>query len=278
MRTTRSSSILSLLFIFFACSKLDLVSFWVDTYITKRIDHYFGINSLQSQLVKNTLGKDIKKVKKITFPEFAEQMIKIKNEVDEISRFDVDKIASYQKALRKIFNKGLAVFEPSAQDFVNHLEPSQLLTFKEEFDERTNDLKTEADKTLTAKEKRYSQLKKEIENWLGPLFNIQKKDLEIFCNTNLFPLKEQILNRNKLLKDFVDSFPDVKRRKKFVHQLFYEYEFLREEHYAKAVEEDQKKLFALIAIILNKMSPEQRSHLSKTLKERAEQFRKSVND
>ncbi|MDD4975127.1 MAG: hypothetical protein PHY93_12290, partial [Bacteriovorax sp.] len=95
------------------------------------------------------------------------------------------------------------------------------------------------------------------------------------CDSNLFPIKEQVLNRHKLSREFLEFFPDKEKRKNFVHQLFYDYDSIREPSYRKALKEDKQKYFELIAVILNKMTAKQKKHLSETLKARAEEIGKS---
>jgi hypothetical protein len=234
------------------------------------------MNSLQSQLLKKSLKEDIKEVRKIIFPQLAVELKKIDSDVVSLTNFNLQKITSYKIELRKIFDEGLIIFEPSAQEFVDQLSPSQLESFKTEFDKKTKDIEIEAGEPFEAKDKRYSKIKDQFEGWLGSLYPEQKKDIQNFCNNNPFPLREQVLNRNKLSKEFMESFPDKVKRKKFIRELFYHYESMREPSYAKAVDEDQQKYFELISVTLNKMSTEQRKHLTETLKDRAEQLRKST--
>ncbi|MDD4974357.1 MAG: DUF6279 family lipoprotein [Bacteriovorax sp.] len=276
MENLKTVYILSIFLLFFACSRIDLAANWADTYITHQIDRYFDMNSLQSQLLKKSLKEDIKQVRKIVFPQLAVELKIIDDDVAGLTNLNKQKIMSLKVELRKIFNEGIIIFEPSAQEFVNQLNPSQLESFKKEFDKKTKDLESEAGEPLVAKDKRYDKIITQFEGWLGSLYSEQKKDIQNFCNENPFPMREQVLNRNKLSKEFMDSFSDKEKRKKFIHELFYNYDSIRDPSYAKAIDEDQQKYFELISVTLNKMNSVQKKHLSETLKDRAEQLRKAT--
>lgn len=275
VKKLKSVSIPLIFLFFFGCSRIDLAANWADTYISNQIDHYFDINSLQSQLLKKSLKEDIKKVRNLIFPKLAVELQGIQTDVEGITSFNIQKITSYKVELRKIFDDGLIIFEPSAEEFVNQLNPSQIESFKKEFDKKTSDLESEANEPVEAKNKRYDKIRRQLEGWMGTLYPEQRKEIQHFCNANPFPIREQILNRNKLSKEFIAAFPDKEKRKQFIHQLFYNYESMREPTYAKAIEEDQQKYFELISAILNRMSSEQKKHLAETLKDRVEQLKKA---
>lgn len=105
----------------------------------------------------------------------------------------------------------------------------------------------------------------------------QQSDIEKYADANPFPLKEQILNRNHLSDEFLKVFPDKNKRKKFIHQLFYQYDSLREASYAKAIDEGKHKYYEIIANILNKMTTDQKKILSRKLIDRSEQVRKTAS-
>ena len=102
----------------------------------------------------------------------------------------------------------------------------------------------------------------------------QRQDIQNFCDLYPFPLKEQILNRNKLSLEFIKSYPDKVKRKNFIHQLFSNYESIRESSYAKAINENEQKYYELLVVILNSLNFEQRKYLTKILKDRIEQVSK----
>ena len=257
------------------CSRIDLAINWADNYISRQIDHYFDMNSLQLQLLKKSLDEDLLKVREIIFPSLADRLQKMKVDVEGITIFKEGTIQSYEVEFRKIFDKGLIIFEPSAQVFVNSLTLSQVQSFKKEFDKKTTDLEYEANHPKEAKAKKYDDIINRLEEWIGALSSEQRNEVEKFNDVNVFPLREQILNREKISREFIESFPDKLKRKKFIHQLFYQYDSLREHSYARTIEEYQHKYFGLITVILNKMTNEQKKIISRKLNDRAEQVQKS---
>lgn len=277
MRKLIAVSILSSLLFIFACAKFEFAANWVDTYITRQLDHYFDTRSLQAQILKKTLKEDIENVRRLIYPEVSSELILIEKDVANSKNFNSEKIASYDLRLRKIFAKALVIFEPSAQKFVEQLNPSQVESFKAEFDRRTKYLEEESDPSFEAKSRRFNKIMDQLEDWIGELNSSQKKAVQNFCDTNLFPNYALVSNRNKLSREFFELFPDKVKSKQFVHQLFYNYDSMREPSYRNALKADQQNYFELIATILNKMTTEQKKHLSQTLKARAEEINKSVD-
>lgn len=265
------ASIVSLIFFLFSCSKIELTDDWVDSYIASQIDNYFDINSLQMQLLKKSIKEDLGEVRSIIFPQLADELKSIRKDVEIIKEYKIENVTSHQVELKKIFNQGLIIFEPSAQHFVNRLNSTQIESFQKEFNKRTKDIESSAEHLFEAKAKRYEKIKDQLEGWLGPLNLGQIKAIEKFCNEYPIPAKAMVLNRNKLLRDFLSSFPKKEERSKFVQKLFYEYESLRDESYGKAIEFDRQKYYELITSILNLMSPDQKKYLMTTLKERIDQ-------
>lgn len=261
----------------FNCSKDDSATEWVDDYISKKIEYYFEMNSIQSQFLKQTLDDDMDKIKKIIFPELALEMEKVKADVDEKVNLSIDKIVSYRVKLKKIFNKGLIIFKHSAEEFVAQLTKEQLQLFVEKFNENTNNLREELSRPLSNQEKRYNKIKKQLEGWLGSLDMEQIKEIQSFSSKNPNPFKEQVLNRNKIIKEFETYFFKTAEMEKFIHRLFYNYETIFEPSYSLALKRDQEKYIEMLASVLSRISVGQRRFLSKTLSERILQLGKAVN-
>jgi len=249
---------------------------WAENFITNYIDQYFDMNSLQLQLLEKSLDEDLLKVRKIIFPKLVDKLQKINLDIEGRIVFKESLINSYAMDFKEIFNSGLVIFEPSAQAFVNHLSVSQVQSFKNKFDKKTKELEKDAGNILKARKKRYDDLKTHLESWIGTLVSEQQTDIEKYADENPFPLEEQILNRNKLAAEFIKVFPDKNKRTKFIHELFYNYESLREPHYAKLMDDGLHKDFEIISTVLNKMTTYQKKILSRKLIDRAEQVKKMV--
>lgn len=267
---------LFILFFIFACTRIELATNWADTYITRQIDHYFDINSIQSHFIKNSLKVDIQNIRTKIYPRIADEFSKIQKEVDDNEKFNLEMINAHEVELRNIFYSALGIFENSAVSFSAQLTPDQLAAFNKEFQKQTTELRKDVKDETEAKDKRFDKVKKQLEGWIGSLSRDQKKDLKAFCEQNVFPLKEQILNREKLAAGFNENFSDLEKRKKYVSDLFLNYESLRESNYARVVIEDQNKLFTFIAQFLNRLTPDQRKNLHDNLLDRIEQLRNSA--
>lgn len=261
-----------IIFFFTACSRNELATIWADSYITNQIDRYFDINSLQSQFIKKSLKDDIEKIRIKIFPRIAQEMQKILNEVKGKTVFTEQIINDHEEVFKNIFYDGLKIFENSAVEFSAKLTHEQLESFENEFQSKTEILRKEARDRLEAREKRFTKIREQLENWIGLLTDKQRKDLKEFCDENLFPMEEQILNREKLSREFVKSFPDKNKRKKFVSKLFLSYELLRDPTYTKAVLNDQKKLYAFIAKVLNETTEGQKRRLGEVLQDRIDKL------
>ncbi|MGZ3788991.1 MAG: DUF6279 family lipoprotein [Bacteriovorax sp.] len=266
-----------LIFSFHSCSRIDLAANWADNYITHQLDHYFDLDSLQSKFVRKALKEDVDKIKKNIFPRVAQEMQKVEEEVLSLSSWSAERVTFHEVNFKKIFYDGLMFFEPTAVELSQKLRNEQLQSFKKEFDSKTKDLEKEAGDIISSREKRFEKSRKMIESWIGNLTPEQRKELQNFCQLNPLPLKEQVDNREKLSRQFIESFSDLSKRKKFVSDLFVNYERMRDTNYAKAIEEDQQIYFGVIASILNKMTSEQRKHLSEILKDRIEQLQDSAS-
>jgi len=269
----------ALLFVSFfivSCSRIDVATNFADTYIANQLDKYFDINSIQSQFVKKTLKKDIVSIRRIIFPKAADELEKVLKETDEVKNWNKDLIIAHEKSMKEIFYSSIRILEQSAVEFASQLTPEQLKAFQKEFKKKTEDIQDLVDDPRESREKRYDKTRKFIEAWVGSLTNAQKKDLQNFCQLHLFPYREQITNREKLVKGFADSFPDVAKRKQYVSELFLNYENLRDPEYARLVLEDQDKLFDFLVKLYNSLNEDQRNHLRSTLADRIKQLRESA--
>ncbi|MDO9181098.1 MAG: DUF6279 family lipoprotein [Bacteriovorax sp.] len=232
----------------------------------RKVDNYFDLTNVQSQLVKNSLKEDIYKIRKGIFPLLGKQLNLISDDIKKDGTLNLQKIISHKVEFFKIFDKTLIVLEPNVQGLIDVLNPEQLIIFKKEFDNQTKDL---------GSDKRYDKIEKQFEDWMGNLETVQQIEIYNFCKINPILIKEQRLNRQILTDRFVESFSDKKIRKEFIHKLFYNYNNLREEHYAKVFDEDQRRYLELVAVVLNTMTDGQRKYLLATLKDRAEQIEKA---
>jgi hypothetical protein len=215
-------------------------------------------------------------IRHILFPKAADELEKVLKETEGIKTWNRNLILAHEKTMKEIFYNALRVFEHSAVGLAFQLSDDQLKSFRKEFNKKTEDIQDLVDDPGKSREKRYDKLRKYIEGWIGNLTLEQKKDLRNFCQLNVFPYREQIKNREKLVNDFVAAFPDKEKRKKYVSELFLNYEELRDADYTKVVLADQDKFIDLLVKLANEMNEDQVKHLQSTLKDRIQQLRDSA--
>lgn len=250
---------------------------WADSYISTQIDQYFDVSSMQALFVKKAVNEDINKIKKHIFPRVGVELKIIQDLVENNKPLSFEQISSTRQNLKQIFYDGLEIFEPSAQEFVKKLDQKQLETFKIEFAKKTKELSFDLANPREAKKKRYTKIKAQIESWLGNLTDDQQLDIENFTNSNLFPIKEQIANRESLSAQFLESFKPAHdsgyKQKKFVSQLFKDYESMRDPAYVKALQQDQKKYLEMITTVMGKLTLIQRKYFLDVMGERLNQLK-----
>jgi hypothetical protein len=244
--------------------------------VANQLDHYFDMSNLQSQLVKKALKEDIVVIKKKIFPKLAIELQKISKDVEILTPFTLESVSAHEAQFKAIFKDGLTIIEPSVVEFAQRLQPEQLDSFKKEFEKKSRDIQKEAMDPVEARDKRFDKMRKYFEGWIGKMTNEQRSDLRKFAQLNIFPYKEQLINREKISKEFIQSFSDLEKRKQFVSNFVYHYESMRDPAYTKAILEDQKNMFELVATVVNKMNADQRKYLLETLKDRVEQLNDSA--
>lgn len=259
----------------FSCSRIELASTWADGYIYNQIDKYFEVGSMQAQFLKKALREDIERVKKEIFPAAASELERFSVLIEKDILFNAEMVEGVHLRFKNLFYKGLAIFEPNAQAFVQKLATEQIETFKKVFNRRSEELNKDLADPPNANKKRIDKIEEQFEIWLSSLNEGQKFEIQKFVNDNQFPLKEQIINREKIYKDFLESYNQKNKSTPFIHQLFTNYESMRDAPYEKSYDVYLKNSFVMIASVLNKISPIQKKYISGILKDRIDQLRKA---
>lgn len=256
-----------------ACSRIDLATTWADTYIFKQIDLYFDVSSMQAQFIKKAVREDTDKVSEQFFPQLARELERIEGILLSNTPVTPQMVSAEQEKLKNIFYSSLKIFEPSAQAFIKKLEARQLDTFKLIFNKKSDELQKQLLNPELAKKESFSKIKKEFEMWSGTVSEAQILEIHKFSNDYLFPIREELLNREKFSKEFLENYKSHDKRKKFISDLLTDYESMREPAYARALQAYQDSLFVLIAALLNKLTPVQKKYMIEILKERIEQLK-----
>lgn len=249
-----------------SCSRLDLAVNLANTYVANKADDFFDLTGEQSKWLKQSLSRDIEKVKKTIFPQLAAEMFKISQSINTQKSFDTNSVLNSYRRLESLFFDGLRMFSPSAVAFADKLSPAQVDYFQKESDKKFSEMKEDPNK------KSYNKIKKQFDSWAGGMNSNQKKELKIFVDKNPPPIKESVYNRQSLVHEFVRSYPDKVARKKFVENLFNNYDSMLDPAYKKVLAEKHGRIAAFVTNILNKMGEDQKKTLAETIRDRANQL------
>lgn len=256
-----------------SCSRIDLATTWADTYIFKQIDLYFDVNSMQAQFIKKAVREDTDKVREQFFPQLARELDEIESILLSNTPVTPQMVSVEQKKLKNIFYSSLKIFEPNAQAFVKKLDARQLDSFKLIFNKKSEELQKQLLNPELSKKESFSKIKKEFEMWSGTVSEPQELEIHKFANDYLFPIREELQNREKISKEFLENYNRHDKRKKFITDLLTDYESMRDPAYARALQAYQDSLFILVATLLNKLTPIQKKYMIEILKERIDQLK-----
>lgn len=254
-----------ILLITFSCSRLDLAVTLANSYIANKADDFFDLTGDQSRWLKDSLAKDITKVKKTIFPQLAAEMFKVADLISNHKAFDSDTVMTSYNRLERLYYDGLKIFSPTAVGLVDRLRPAQIEYFQKQVDKKFSEMKEDPEK------KSYNKIKKHFDSWMGGMTSGQKKELKNLIEKNPPPTKEIVYNRQALVHEFIRAYPDKVARKAFVEGLFTKYEATMDPGYKKIIDAKNKRVAAFFANVLNKISDDQKKTLIETIRDRANQ-------
>jgi len=256
------------LFVTFSCSRLDLAVNLANSYVTNKADDFFNLTGDQSRWLKESLSKDIMKVRKSIFPQLATEMLRIANLLSNQKNFDSNIVMNSFDRLEGLYFDGLKIFSPTAVAFVDKLRPAQIEYFQKQADKKFSEMKEDPEK------KSYNKIKKHFDSWMGGMSSAQKKELKTFVKKFPPPIKEIVYNRQNLVQEFIKAYPDKEARKLFIEGIFIKYQDVMDPTYKKVIDEKNKRVEAYFANVLNNMSDDQKKTLIDTIRERANQVMK----
>lgn len=250
-----------------SCSRLDLVVYFADNYVVGKVDDYFDLTSEQKKWLKTALKTDIEKVKKIIFPQLAQEFLRVADVLksDRVLESE-DVYLSYQR-VRNLFYQGARIFAPHAVNFTESLSKEQIDFFQKELREKFVKMHQEA----TIKNQ-YKRMKKNFDSWIGSLSSGQKNQIENFVKTEPPIIHEKIYNRQLMAHNFVKSFPNKEERGRYVYNLFTQYDSMRMPHYGAVADAYDKKVVAFVTNFINEIRPDQREDLVANLRDKANQL------
>ncbi len=265
--------LISLLLLMSACSKMDLAMKWADWMIVKETDSYFDLTDTQNKDLKLQVQKDLARVKKENFPQFAKFLRKVADQIDA-DKISAEEINQLQAEFQKTVRIALDQFQATALDFSMKASPDQMEHFKKKYNEQT---KKHADEIRTEKDKFKLQKKrfeKWIDEWLGGLNSEQRASLETDLKAFPFPWDLQVRSREVSLKKFLDARSSRTLLKNYMDQLEEE----RDPEYETALKNYQVHLRNYILDLYRSLTKDQKKYLTKKLRDRAQEFEGLARD
>lgn len=240
---------------------------WADWLIIKETDSYFDLTDTQNKELKEKIQKDLVRLKKESFPPIAKYLRKIADHV-ETGKITFETISQLQTEALVTIKAALDQFQPTALDFAFNASPEQIDHFKKKYkketDRRSSEIKTEKDKFKLQKNK----FEKWSAQWLENLNTDQEKALVDHIKAHPFPWDLKIRSREVSLKKFLEARKSRSQLKTYMDQV----EDERDPEYEVALKQYQLHLKNFILALYQSLTKDQKDHLLKTLRERAQEF------
>lgn len=256
-----------------SCSKIDLAMKWADWMIVKETDSYFDLTDTQNKDLKVQVQKDLARVKNENFPQIANFLRKVADQVDA-DKISVEDINQLQNEFQKTVRAALDQFQTTALDFSMKASPEQMEHFKKKYRKQTEkhleDVKTDKDKFKLQKQR----VEKWIDEWLGGLNSEQRVALESDIKAFPFPWNLQIRSREFSLKKFLEAQKSRSTLKTYMDQL----EDERDPEYEIALKDYQAHLRVYIVSLYRSLTKDQKTYLIKKLRHRAQEFEGLARD
>lgn len=251
-----------------SCTKLDVAVSWADTYVISQIDDYFDINSQQRKDLKESLKKDIKKIRVEQFPEWAAELRRFQKDISDDKLTDVSFHDYFVKTLETT-KKIQPYFTDTAVKFIATTTTPQL----EHFERTLRKKNVEDEKKIQDGKKARDESRKKYlrwtEMWIDSLSKDQDQLLNQHLTNNPFPALEQIKNKNYVLEKFHEARKSPEDLKKFVRNYYNNKYQYADPEYQKALSTYQADLEKFIFQLIKSMSEKQKKALSDSLTERA---------
>lgn len=251
-----------------SCSKLDVAVSWADTYIVSQVDDYFDIKSTQRKDLKESLKKDIDKIRKEQFPVWAAELRRFEKDVRE----DTLNEASFHDYFEKTLDTSKKIqpyFADTAVKFISTTTPAQLEHFERTL--RKNNVEDEkkiqnGKKTRNETRKKYLRW---VEMWIDSLSKDQDQLLNQHLDENPFPALALVKNKNYVLEKLHEARKSPESLKNFVRNYYHNKYQYADPDYQKALVSYQAGLEKFIYSLIKSMNEKQKKLLSESLTEKA---------
>lgn len=250
------------------CTRLDIAVSWADTYIVSQVDDYFDINSTQSKGLKESLKRDIAKVRKEQFGVWAAELRRFEKEVRE-NTLSEESFHQYFENTLDTSKKIQPYFTDSAVKFISTATPAQL----EHFERTLRKKNIEDEKKIQNGQKARYETRKKYLRWVEMWIDSLSKDQDQLLNQHLtdypFPALAQIKNKNVVLEKFHEARKSPESLKNFVRNYYNNKYQYADPEYQKALTSYQAELEKFIYGLVKSLNEKQKKLLSENLTAKA---------
>jgi len=251
-----------------SCSRLDMAVNWADTYIASQVDDYFDISFEQNKELKESLKKDIQKIRTNEFPQWAKTFRELAGEIrgNTLSEEDFNK---YFETTLQASRTIQPVFSETAVKFIASASPEQLTHFERTFSKKNVEYKEKiqnSEKTRNESRKKYIR---GIEMGIDSLSKDQDQLLNRHLSENPFPAQALIKNRNHILEKFIEAKKSPESLKTFVRAYYQDKYQFADPEYQQALKKYQTELSKFVFQLFKSLDEKQKSFLCESLAEKA---------
>ncbi len=251
-----------------SCTRLDIAINWADTYIASQVDDYFDLDYRQNKNLKESLKKDIGKIRKEQFTQWAAELRLFENDLRE-NTLNQKNFHKYFAETLRAAQKLQAYFINTAMGFISTTTPVQLDHF--ELTIRKKSIKDE--KQIQNSQKTSNESRKKYLTWTSLWIDSLSKDQEQLLNQHLseypFPTQLQINNKKHILEKFHEARTTLDRLQNFVRSYYNDKYQFADPEYRQALDTYQAGLEKFLFQLVNSLSEKQKIFLSENLLEKA---------
>jgi hypothetical protein len=256
-----------------SCTRLDFAVNWADTYIASQVDDYFDLTSQQNKDLKESLTKDIRRIRKEKFPLWAEHLHRFEKDLRE-NNLTGERFHKYFVESLETSKTLQPYFTTTAVTFISTATLAQLEHF-----ERTLRKKNIEDKEqIQNRQKARNETRKKYLRWTDLGIDTLSKDQEQLLNQHLndhpFPAQAQIKNKAYILEKFNEARKSPEGLKNFVRSYYDNKSQLAAPEYRQALGTYQIELEKFIFQLVQSLNEKQKRFLSEQLLEKASSLKK----
>jgi hypothetical protein len=256
-----------------SCARLDIAVTWADTYIASQVDDYFDLNSQQNKDLKGSLKKDIRKIRKEQFTQWAVGLRRFRKDFLENTLTE----ESFHKYFAETLEKTRMLqsyFTNTAVNFISTTSPAQLAHFEQTIRRKGVENEEKIQNSEQARKENRKNYLRWTELWIDSLSKEQEQLLNQHLNDHPFPAQAQIKSKNHTLEQFHEARKSSEDLKNFVRN-YYDYKNpSADPEYRQALNSYHAELEKFLFQLIKSLNEKQRKLLPENLSEKASSLEK----